>query len=139
VVADKHLRRVGKDCLISFQGSFYSVPARRVRAGQKVQLRVGPDTVTIHTLTPGSDGQSVLAVHQRATVPGSWVVDASHWGGLPDGHTRATTTDHSDPPPTTAHRPTTEPLSALLTRRGAEQPVATRPLSIYAEAAKENR
>ena len=25
------------------------------------------------------------------------------------------------------------------TRRGAEQPVATRPLSIYAEAAKENR
>ncbi|WP_206185107.1 IS21 family transposase [Thermoactinospora rubra] len=32
VVADKHLRRVGKDCLVSFEGSLYSVPARRVRA-----------------------------------------------------------------------------------------------------------
>jgi hypothetical protein len=138
-VADKHLRRVGKDCLISFEASLYSVPARRVRAGQKVQLRVGSDTVTIHSLTPGSDGQSVLAVHHRATVRGSWVVDADHWDGLPDGHTRATTTDHDDPPPTTAHQPTGEPLSALLARRGASQPVATRPLSIYAEAAKENR
>ena len=139
LVAEKHLRRVGKDCLVSFEASMYSVPARRVRPGQQVQLRVGPDTVTIDSLTSASDGQSLLAVHRSATIRGSWVVDADHWDGLPDGHTRATTTDHDDPPPTTAHQPTAEPLSALLVRRGADQPVATRPLSIYAEAAKENR
>jgi transposase len=139
LVAEKHLRRVGKDCLISFEASMYSVPARRVRAGQMVQLRVGPDIVTIHCLTPGPDGQSVLAVHRRATVRGSWVVDADHWDGLPDGHTRATTTDHGDAPPKTVHQPTAEPLSALLARKRADQPVPTRPLSIYAEAVKEDQ
>ena len=140
VVADKHLRRVGKDCLVSFEASMYSVPARRIRAGQKVQLRVGPDTVTIHNLTPGPDGQSMLAVHARARIRGSWVVDASHWHGLPDGHSRSTTTDPDDPAgPATAHTPAAEPLSNLLARRGADQPVLTRPLSVYADAAEENR
>ena len=140
VVADKHLRRVGKDCLVSFEASMYSVPARRIRAGQKVQLRVGPDTVTIHNLTPGPDGQSMLAVHARARIRGSWVIDASHWHGLPDGHSRSTTTDPDDPAgPATAHTPAAEPLSNLLARRGADQPVLTRPLSVYADAAEENR
>jgi hypothetical protein len=139
LVAEKQLRRVGKDCLVSFEASMYSVPARHVRPGQQVQLRVGPDTVAIHSLTPGPDGQSALALHRRATARGSWVVDADHWDGLPDGHTRATTTDHDDQPPGTAHQPIAEPLSALLARRGADQSVPTRPLSIYAEAAKENR
>jgi transposase len=141
LVADKHLRRVGKDCLISFEASFYSVPARRVRAGQQVQLRVGPDTVTIHTLTPGPDGQSVLTAHPRAQTRGSWVVDASHWDGLPDGHTRATTTDpaSSGQPSPAGRIAAAEPLSILLARRGANQPVPSRPLSAYADAAKENQ
>src|SRR3954466_12920529 len=38
LVTDKHLRRVGKDCPVSFEASFYSVPARQIRAGQRVQL-----------------------------------------------------------------------------------------------------
>jgi transposase len=142
LVADKHLRRVGKDCLVSFEANFYSVPARRVRPGQQVQLRVGPDMITIHSLVPGPDGHSILAAHPRAGIRGSWVVDASHWDGLPDGHTRSTTTDPDDPagPATaTAPRPATEPLARLLARRGADQPVATRALSIYTEAAKENQ
>jgi hypothetical protein len=141
LVADKHLRRVGKDCLISFEASFYSVPARRVRAGQQVQLRVGPDTVTIHTLAPGPDGQSVLTAHPRAQTRGSWVVDASHWDGLPDGHTRATTTDpaSSGQPSPAGRIAAAEPLSILLARRGANQPVPSRPLSAYADAAKENQ
>lgn len=39
LVADAHLRRVGKDALVSFQASLYSVPADRVRAGQRVEVR----------------------------------------------------------------------------------------------------
>ena len=142
LVADKHLRRVGKDCLVCFEASFYSVPARRVRPGQQVQLRVGPDMITIHSLVPGPDGHSILAAHPRSRIRGSWMVDASHWEGLPDGHTRATTTDPDDPagPATaTAPPPATEPLARLLARRGADQPVPTRPLSVYAEAIKEDQ
>ena len=140
LVADKHLRRVGKDCLISFEASFYSVPARRVRAGQQVQLRVGPDTITIHAPTSGPDGQTMLAVHPRAQTRGLWVVDASHWDGLPDGHTRATSTDPTSGQPSPAGRiAAAEPLSMLLARKGANQPVPSRPLSVYADAAKENQ
>jgi transposase len=51
VVADRHLRRVGKDCLVSFAASLYSTPARRVSAGQVVDVRVSPATVAIHALT----------------------------------------------------------------------------------------
>jgi transposase len=139
LVADKHLRRVGKDCLVSFEASFYSVPAGRVRPGQQVQLRVGPDMITIHSLVPGPDGHSILAAHPRARIRGSWVVDASHWEGLPDGHTRATTIDPAEPATATAPRPATEPLARLLGRRGADQPVPTRPLSVYADAVKEDQ
>jgi DNA replication protein DnaC len=74
LVDDKHLRRVGKDCLVSFDASLYSVPARRVRAGQTVELRVLADVVTIHAL----DGE-LLARHARAATRGSWVVDPTHW------------------------------------------------------------
>jgi hypothetical protein len=28
VVAERHLRPVGKDCLVAFDGNLYSVPAR---------------------------------------------------------------------------------------------------------------
>ena len=56
LVADQHIRRVGKDCLVSFEASLYSVPARVIRAGQYVQLRVTPEMVAIHAL-PASGGQ----------------------------------------------------------------------------------
>ena len=38
LVSEKHLRRVGKDALVSFEANCYSVPARHIRAGQRVQL-----------------------------------------------------------------------------------------------------
>lgn len=85
LVDDTHLRRVGKDCLVYFEASLYSVPARLVRAGQRVELRVSPDTVAIHALDA-----TLLTTHARAAVRGSWVIDPSHWDGLPDGHTRTT-------------------------------------------------
>jgi hypothetical protein len=51
LVADRHLRRVGKDCLVSFAASLYSTPARRVRPAQTVEVRATPTTVAIHSLT----------------------------------------------------------------------------------------
>ncbi len=143
LVTDKHLRRVGKDCLVSFEASFYSVPARQIRPGQRVQLQVKGDTVSIHAVPGdwGVDGGGWLATHPRARGRGSWVVDPAHWDGLPDGHTRAVVLE----PPT---RPSSrlsasppgasdglEPLSSLLARRHADIEVAARPLADYDAAA----
>ena len=152
LVTDRHLRRVGKDCLVWFEASLYSVPARRVRAGQRVEVRASPDTITLHALPDSrsgaaedSSGSSLLAVHGRAAVRGTWVVDPTHWDGLPDGHTRSTTIDPprrtGDPLPACAadaEQAAAEPnpLQALLTRsRLAATPVAKRALTAYDNAA----
>ncbi len=129
LVTDSHLRRVGKDCLVSFEASMYSLPARRIRAGQTVEVRAGAGTVTIHEL----DG-SLLASHPRAAVRGSWMVQDSHYDGLPDGHTRATIVEFPRRPDhATGAAVNDKPLAALLTRpRAADVKVATRPLSAYA-------
>jgi len=134
LVTDKHLRRVGKDCLVSFEASCYSVPARRIRAGQRVQLQVDGEVVTIRAL--GAQGGHWLATHPRATTRGSWVIDQTHWDGLPDGHTRATTLEVAEPLPLPL--PVSgglEPLSSMLARRHANIVVANRSLTDYARAA----
>lgn len=145
LVTDRHLRRVGKDCLVSFEASLYSVPARRVRAGQRVEVRASPDTITVHAL-PGKVGppgpvkaaadSTVLAVHARSAVRGAWVINPAHWDGLPDDHTRSTVLD---PPGRSAvHDPALvvgdapNPLQALLVRSSAAAtPVARQALSSY--------
>jgi hypothetical protein len=81
VVCDRHTRRVGKDALVSFAASHYSVPWRRVRPGGRVELRVTPTQVAIWSLGPS---QQLLATHPRATGRGGWVVDPTHWEGLPN-------------------------------------------------------
>jgi transposase len=141
LVSDKHLRRVGKDALVSFEASLYSVPARLVRPGQRVQLQAHPDPagdrIVIHALD--IDGGCWLATHPRASTRGCWVVDEQHWAGLPDGHTRATTVETlptispSVPGLPVATGP--DPLSALLaTHHAAGTQVARRPLTDYAAA-----
>lgn len=82
VVCERHLRVVGKDALVSFQASLYSVPWTRVRPRQRVELRIRPTEVAIFTL-----GQvpELLTTHPRAGRKGSWMVDPRHWDGLPDG------------------------------------------------------
>jgi hypothetical protein len=142
LVAEKYLRRVGKDCLVCFEASCYSVPARLIWPGQRVQLQilvdpVGGDQISIHALA--TDGGGWLASHHRATRRGEWVIDPAHWDGLPDGHTRAVAVEPSKPSPAPQVGPP-EPLSALLTRRHADLTVAARPLTAYAHAAnqKEN-
>jgi Mu transposase, C-terminal domain len=81
VVCERHTRRVGKDALISFAASHYSVPWRKVRPGSRVELRVTPVEVAIFSL--GRE-QQLLASHPRALGRGGWVVDQTHWDGLPD-------------------------------------------------------
>ena len=81
VVCERHIRRVGKDALISFGASHYSVPWRRVRPGGRVELRVTPTEVAIFSL---GGQQQLLATHPRALQRGGWVVDQTHWDGLPN-------------------------------------------------------
>jgi hypothetical protein len=150
LVCEKYLRRVGRDCLISFEGSHYSIPARATdgrpaRAGQRIELRVAADLVTMHRLAVDGD-PILLAAHPRAARRGSLVIDPAHWDGLPDGHTRAVTLDPParsgsasattpvTTPATAALRP--DPLAALMTSRpAAATPVAHRPLLAYDTAA----
>jgi transposase len=132
LVAGQHLRRVGKDCLISFESSMYSVPARLVRPFQRVHVRAGDTLVTICALP--ADGGGLLAVHARARKRGSWVVDEAHWDGLPDGHTRAVTAGGDGTGPRQGRNRDEVPggLGMLLTAHPqAAAPVARRPLSGY--------
>ncbi len=134
LVTDKHLRRVGKDALVSFEASYYSVPARSVRPGQRVQLQVDGEVVTIRAV--GADGGGWLATHPRTRERGTWVVDPTHWDGLPDGHSRAVVVEPTVRPSATPTRSDElEPLASLLARRHADITVAARPLSDYDTAA----
>ncbi|MFC7280240.1 IS21 family transposase, partial [Paractinoplanes rhizophilus] len=136
VVTDRHLRHVGKDCLVAYAGNLYSVPARRVRHRQLVEIRASAATITIHATTPDPSGDTLLASHPRAVGRGARVVDEAHWDGLPDGHTRAVTTGDTPPQPRRRDRPASGPLQALLTRAAAAQvTVAARPLSVYDQIA----
>jgi transposase len=139
LVTDRHLRRVGKDCLISFEASLYSVPAGKIRAGQRVELRVSSDLIAIHALPTDTGVGELLAIHPRAATRGSWVVDAAHWDGLPDGHTRATvieTTSAKQPAPAPQGAGEPNPLAALINANPAAAiPVARRPLADYDTAA----
>jgi transposase len=81
VVCDRHTRRVGKDALVSFAASHYLVPWRRVRPSGRVELRVTPTQVAVWSL---GRQQELLATHPRALQRGGWVVDPSHWEGLPN-------------------------------------------------------
>jgi len=130
-VTDRHLRKVAKDCLVSFEASLYSVPAAMVSAGMLVELRVTGPRVDIHATGPDP---RCLASHRRARVRGEHRIEQAHWDGLPDGHTRATTTD-ADPQPLPAPpRPVVEPtdLTVLLARRDRlATPVARRDLATY--------
>ena len=134
VVTDTHLRRVGKDCLISFEASLYSVPAKLVRAGQRVEVRPTASEVTIRA--QDVDGGVHLACHPRAVERGTWVIDPSHWDGLPDGRTRATTIDSGDLERVRRRWHGSPPLEvAPHVARALSIPVGVRPLADYATAA----
>ncbi len=136
LVAERQLRHVGKDCLVAFDGNLYSVPARRVRPRQLVEVRATRSQISLHLTTSDAGEQSLLAVHDRAVGRGARIVDESHWNGLPQGNNRRTTADASVSPP--AHEPAADadagPLQALLNRAAATCiEVGRRPLSVYDE------
>jgi transposase len=136
LVSDAYLRRVGKDCLVSFEGSLYSVPATRVPACRRVVLRVTPATVTICAVVPSDDGTMLLAVHPRASARGTWQVDPRHWAGLPDGHTRRVTVEPAPERAVGARPAEADPLAGLLTRHpAAGTVVGHRGLDTYLQAA----
>ncbi|MFI5041791.1 MAG: IS21 family transposase [Acidimicrobiales bacterium] len=80
VVCERHLRKVAKDCLVSFEASLYSVPWRQVRRRMTVECRVTRTEVAMWTVGPEPQ---LLATHRRATARGTWVVERAHWDGLP--------------------------------------------------------
>ena len=120
VVVDRHLRSVGKDCLVSFEASLYSVPWRAVRRRMKVECRVTNDEVAIWSLGPSPE---LLATHRRSRRKGAWVVDRSHWEGLPNAPQAAL------PPCERAAVNELEPVWARIPK--AATPVARRDLATY--------
>jgi hypothetical protein len=58
LVAERHLWPVGKGCLVAFGGNLYSVPARRVRPCQLVEIRATKSQVMLHSTAPDGSGQT---------------------------------------------------------------------------------
>lgn len=136
LVAERHLRPVGKDCLVAFGGNLYSVPARKVRPRQLVEIRATKSQVMLHTTVPDASGETWLSSHPRAVGRGVVVKQDEHWDGLPTGKNRRTATG-DEPPPPRSESPAAGrigPLQALLNRAAATQiEVGRRPLSVYDE------
>ncbi len=121
VVCERHLRSVGKDCLVSFEASVYSLPWRAVRRRMRVECRVTSDTVAIWSLGPTPQ---LLATHPRSRRKGAWVVDPTHWDGL------AAAPGVAPLPPCAAVGPDElEPVWARIPH--AAVPVARRDLATY--------
>jgi transposase len=125
VVCDRHLRSVGKDCLISFEASLYSVPWRAVRRRMRVECRVTHDAVAIWSLGPEP---TLLATHARSPRKGAWVVDRAHWDGLPWAP------ESSPPPPCASDGDELEPVWARIPK--ADTPVGRRDLPTYDEVGR---
>ncbi|MGW1729069.1 Mu transposase domain-containing protein [Streptomyces sp. NPDC002306] len=136
LVTQRHLRHVGKDCLVAFDANLYSVPARKIRPRQLVEVRATKSQVTLHSINAEGNGQTLLAVHPRAVGRGARVVDETHREGLPTGSGRRVTTGDDLPSPRRG-RPlgaADGPLQALLNRAAAAHvEVGRRPLSVYDE------
>ena len=128
LVADKHLRRVGKDCLVSFQASLYSVPARKIRAGQAVEVRAprrwspstpSPATTSASRCWPPTGGPPGRQLGRRRGPLGR-PARRPH----PHHHPRAPRPGRSEPGARPAAR---EPLAVLLNRRRADRCRVARP------------
>lgn len=127
-IFDDHVRTVGKDCLISFEADHYSVPASQVTARQKVLVRATANRITICHL---EDPAQVLATHRRGGRSHEWIIDPTHWDGLPNGAGRAIC--HTEPDQLDASVRPAESASVLAHYLASIDPVPDirRPLSSY--------
>ncbi|MGP3992130.1 Mu transposase domain-containing protein [Streptomyces sp. 3N207] len=120
--------------MIAFGGNLYSVPARKVRPRQLIEIRATKSQVMLHSTGPDIDGGTLLATHARAIGRGARVVDHTHWDGLPTGRGRRTTTGEVSRTRPEPPRGDTGPLQALVDRAAATNvEVGRRPLSVYDE------
>ncbi|MFE4057858.1 hypothetical protein ACFXP3_16460 [Streptomyces sp. NPDC059096] len=121
VVAQRHLRYVGKDCLAAFEANPYSVPALRVRPRHLVEIRATKSQIMLHATAPDHRGETLLATHPRGVGRGARVVDETHWNGLPTGAGRRVTAGGDLP--STRRQPSAGAgsLTALLNRAAATQ------------------
>lgn len=109
LVAERHLRPVGQDCLVAFfGGNLYSVPARKVRPRQLVEIRAMKSQVVLHSTVADSSGGTLLATHPRAIGRGARVVEEAHWTVCPRAR------DAAPPPAMSCHGPV---VSVLWARR----------------------
>jgi hypothetical protein len=65
LVAERQLRHVGKDCLVAFDGNLYSVPARKVRARQLVEIRATKSQISLHSAIERPPSWSLLVSGAR--------------------------------------------------------------------------
>ncbi|MDD7965523.1 IS21 family transposase [Actinomycetospora lemnae] len=141
LVSESHLRRVGRDSMISFEGSSYSVAARAddgraTKAGQRVEVRLEATELVIRRLPLDSPNGTAIELgrHPRAGQRGQRVVDPAHWAELPDGHTRATTVEATHATSDAAAAPEVpEPAPTVRTEAmaGLAVKVVHRPLTDY--------
>jgi len=137
-VSESHLRRVGRDSMISFEGSSYSVAARAgdrrpTKAGQRVEVRLESEQLVVRRLPVDSpDGTALeLARHPRATERGQLIVDPAHWAELPDGHTRATSVAAAEPHEPEHRAADSAPVVRVEAWPGFGVEVVHRPLADY--------
>jgi hypothetical protein len=71
-------RQVGRDCLVSYQGNSYSVPA--VYAQQTVLVKETEDRRVVLVSAEGE----VMAEHRLLRGHHQWSVDPTHYAGLPE-------------------------------------------------------
>ncbi len=111
-------RHSSRDCLVSYGGNYYSVPA--AHAQQPVQLKITEQEEVVVYSTTGDE----IARHRLATGRHQRILVAAHYQGLPaknPGKIRAGGVQDPASP---------EPL-ALAARTAPEVVVETRPLSVY--------
>ncbi|MEU2718528.1 IS21 family transposase [Streptomyces sp. NPDC007205] len=93
LVAERHLRPVGKDCLAAFGNNLYSVPARRVRPRQLVEVRATRSQVMLHSTVPDAGGETCWPCTRGRSAAGPCgrrepLGRPAHWPRPPGHHRR---------------------------------------------------
>ncbi|WP_455433055.1 hypothetical protein [Streptomyces vietnamensis] len=122
--------------MVAFGGNLCSVPARRVRLRQPVEIRAVKSQVMLYCTIADASGETLLVTHPRAIGRGVRVVEEAYWDGLPTGKGRRTTTGDvlSRPCHELSLGEEAGPLQALLYRAAVTRvEVGRRLLSVYDE------
>ena len=66
-----HKRKVGKDCHISLDNNYYSVPS--IYSGKEVEVSLGVNVVRVYA------ENETIAIHDRAKGKGIFITNRTHW------------------------------------------------------------